>query len=339
MGDFLVFTTPVVVGPLGPVTVTGDEAGSGFKSPFSVTYGAGGFTLICNSLTSVSAREINLYIDHTSGFSLIIPGGDYSGYGAQYSHYARGSLSTIGILSNYHMGVQYTLDSQPISLNHPGPYIDGAVGISSCPFDTPCTLDLQIYIHKPLMVGEMLALTHPSFKVTAGLMVGGNGSAFFGSYFRDADSTYKLQLGSTDVQVPVGSYIRSTGDRSFLKTNVALPASANASISGVLVSSIPRILKVLVSDGSDVVYPGEVLFITVIYDEPVVVLTSLSSIDEKKFLEQGVLTLLLNTFERAIYFDGGGTTSLRFIYRPLYPVEVLALVRNIDHVVMIKYLY
>jgi hypothetical protein len=244
MGDLLVFDTPVVVGPLGPLTVTGDEAEGDFKSPFSVTYGSGVFTLICTSLTSVLAREINLFIDYANGFSLIIPGGDYSGYGPQYAHYARGSLGSIGSLSNYHMGVQYTLDSQPISLNHPGPFIDGAVGISSCPLHTPCTLDLQIYIHKPLLVGEMLALTHPSFKVTAGLRVGGNGSALFGSYFRDADNTYKLQLGSTEVQVPIGSYIRSTGDRSYLKTSVSLPASANASISGVLVSSIPRILKV-----------------------------------------------------------------------------------------------
>jgi hypothetical protein len=46
------------------------------------------------------------------------------------------------------------------------------------------------------------------------------------------------------VQVPMGSYIRSTGDRSYLNTSVALPASANTSISGVLVSSIPTILKV-----------------------------------------------------------------------------------------------
>jgi hypothetical protein len=68
------------------IIITGDEAGGDFKSPFSVTYGSEGFTFICTSLTSVPAREINLYIDHTNGFSLIIPGGDYSGYGSQYAH-------------------------------------------------------------------------------------------------------------------------------------------------------------------------------------------------------------------------------------------------------------
>jgi hypothetical protein len=139
-----------------------------------------------------------------------------------------------------------------------------------------------VVIVEPLGVGEMLALTHPYFTRSSSLSnrltVGGNGSGLFSGTWRDSDNIYDLQLGERVLLLGDGSgdgssgSLGSEGDRSSLTVNLTLPFIEGGGVDRVIVSSVPRVLSVLLTGAGDVLYAGDSVFILVTFDESVQVL-------------------------------------------------------------------
>lgn len=349
VGDTLVFTAPICFGSaaMGATLtslkyITGDLAHDLFKPDFSVTFDpvAHQFTVTCTAAQTFT-REMSVFVGVENG--LMFPAGGYAGTQAMINvtHTVSGYVAAIGPMTARLVPVTYAVNNQPLAsmgAGLPAPAgLTGRLNITHCAVGTDCAFDLFFTLAQPLAPGEMLVFSHPSFErsplLSPALSFVGNGSDLFSGIWRGADDTYSLQLSAPAIYLESAvttstadstygdnergpSYIRPHTDIPYQDVTLTLPTTTVGDGTTVLVSAIPRILSITVGDCPPILYPGDDLVVHVEFDEAVTVVRHEGSVR---------LRLLLNTMEFAQYYDGNGTSVLRFVYHLAHPQNATSL--------------
>jgi len=297
-GDTITFKTPPIKRSSSAVLFAyGDRAEDSFKAPFTVQFDIPSrvFTLIAT--TSTSSREINVYV--YDKLLLLDSAVTYQ----VSDHKIAATIASIGIISQTSI--------QKITPSTMGAISTSSITVSSCSSNTFCSFQLTLQLSRTLQADESIVLSHPYLRrsvtdptiLNDKLALDANSAASFQAIWRPHDDSRALQLIDNTVNDNAGSggYVRTSSDIVMHKVNLTLPTVKVNNVP-YITSTVPRILSLIVSDGSASIVCGDKLVFILTFDEPVMV------------IKGDILQIKLNTFEYARYFDGNTTTQLKFIY-------------------------
>jgi hypothetical protein len=303
IGDTLLFLVPNVKTVSGTfnalVTCIGDEAENDFTSTFSVHFNEGANTITLTALVADISREYNIFVDFGNGLYLDMSGNQ----GLTYS--LTGVSAIIGTITSR------VIDIIPDNLAMINP--SGSLNITGCGFDDSCAFEIDLILSNLFLSGESIAISHPNLNrannidMDLTLSLGGSGSQYFDGNWRNSDNVNELEVSSSAIIENTNGFIKTATDIPANSVNLTLPSTY---LGTTIVSTIPRIVSVYVTESLSKVVCGDSVKINVLFDEPVVVL-----VGDK-------LRILLNTNEYAYYFGGNSTNIIVFTYVVTNPTDV-----------------
>lgn len=314
LGDTVTIYCPLVSGTTrSALNVTGDNPEDEFETSFRVSFDATAHTFTLHCLELVPERELNVFIPSGMNNGLYLTGNKFGGT----QHYISARVNSTGIIS------RRELPHFPSSVGEINAV--GSVNITDCSFDISCEFEFSVHFTDPVREGDLIAVSHSNFRRNDAepsvlgfttydhknsVALRGNGSDHFVGAWRRSDDLDDVQLSSDKIVFNSASgHVWASSDVYSHDADVSLPVTFNASVP--LRSRVPSVQSLYISSAYQRSVCGDTVLFTVEFDEPVTVLST-------------TLTLALNTYEYANFFQGNGTSLLQFIYIIDNPQVVVA---------------
>jgi hypothetical protein len=305
-GDIIEIVAPFVDGTVTSPVSYGDQADNKFTKFFDVAYNNANKKFTLTAKTEILPRLMNIFIGYENNYRIVYTAGTSI-------HTLSATIASMGGAPSIQKNIDFSPDFTVVGLA-----AGATLGISSCEFFQNCSFDLSFEVTKTLAVGDLIAVSHPNLNffgdsrsIFNTLSNTGSSNVFFDTYWRSADNIDNLELLSTNVELLSAAKIFAYAQVPYFPINYQLP-SKQFQEKYSIVSKIPRIVSIT----SDFVYEnamcGDALDLFIEFDKSVFVLNQ-------------AVTLLLNTFEKAHYAGGNGSTVLVFTYNVIKPVDVTSL--------------